>query len=65
MSRKLKFPTRWKKQWFIIELYKPIGFLRRTKFFVRATTYRTAIRKFRKYYPESEVLSVSNIAGDV
>ena len=49
--RRKQYPKRWRKQWFVIELYKPIGLLRREKFFVRATTYKTAIRKLAERYP--------------
>lgn len=63
MSRKKKFPTRWGKQWFLIELYKPIGWLRRTKFIVRATTYKTAMAKLHKLYPCAEISVVTPIGA--
>lgn len=61
MGRKKKFPTRWGKQWFMIELYKPIGWLRRRKFLVRATTHKTAVAKLRKLYPCAEIFCVAPI----
>jgi hypothetical protein len=57
--RKRKFPTRWLKQWWIIELYSPVGLFKRKTFFVFATTHNTAQRKLLKRYPEAQPLCIS------
>jgi hypothetical protein len=63
MSKKRKRPQRWAKQWFVIELYKPIGWLRRRRFYVFATTHSTAQRKFMALHPRADVMLISNICG--
>jgi len=58
--KKRKFPKKFVKQTWYIELYKGIGFFRRKKFTIVATTPNTATRDFILKYPEAKILAVAN-----
>ena len=60
MSKKKKYPKRWRKQWFEIELYEPIGWLKRKRFYLMATTHETAKRKFKARWPSANILMIGN-----
>lgn len=64
MSRKKKYPTAWMRQWFLITTYNPIGFFKRRKFFVVATTHNTAERKLLKAHPDAKTLCIAPLGAN-
>jgi hypothetical protein len=61
VSRKRKRPKMWRSQWFMIELYQPVGLLRRKRFYLIATTHRVAEQKLIARWPNAKILMISNV----